>query len=67
MVVIACNPGDDPRLDCGEVDHHEPVTVGGDESGADQLSEGVGHGVVEQLHGFKVSGPHEVSGITEVW
>lgn len=26
---LACKPRDDPRLDRGEVGHHEPVTVGG--------------------------------------
>lgn len=56
-----------PSLDRGEVDHHAPVPVGGDESGADQLAKGIGHGVVEQLDRFKVSGPHEASGLGQVW
>ena len=64
---LACKPRDDPRLDRGEVGHHEPVTVGGDERRADQLAKRVGHGVVEQLDRIIVSGPHEASGLTEVW
>ena len=54
------------RLDRGEVGHHEPVPVGGDESGADQLAKGVENGVVEQLDHIKVSGPHETSGLGQV-
>lgn len=64
---LACKPLDDPRLDRGEVGYHEPVPVAENESGTDQLREGVGHGVVEQLDRFIVSCPHEVSGLGQVW
>lgn len=64
---LACEPRGDPSLDRGQVGYHEPVPVGGDECGADELRERVGHGVVEQLDRFKVSGPHQASGFTEVW
>ena len=67
MVVSPAKACDDPRLNRGEVDHHEPVPVGGDESGADELREGVGYVVAEQLDRFKVFGPHEASGLGQVW
>lgn len=39
----------------------------GDESGADQLAKGVGHGVVEQIDRIKVPGRNEASGLGQVW
>lgn len=50
-----------------KVGHHEPVTLVGDESGADQLRKRVGNGAVEQLDRIKISGPHQASGLSQVW
>lgn len=63
---LTCKPGNHPCLDRREVGQHEPVLVSGDKRSADELGEGVGYRVVEQLDRINVSDTHEFSGLGQV-